>query len=172
MSDPNAIQDRVFALVAEQTGEKQGKLSLATTLGHDLGMDGDDAVEFFERFRSEFALDLQNLYRDWKFYFGPEGTPITSLLCLILPGLAFGIGLTTVFPALPAWLMFLIAYGMWFGLFFSWVRKQQKSMPQISIADLIQIANSGRWTKQVSEEARRKLPFRFVVYGIRGWLRR
>jgi len=70
-----SLQERVLAFVSEQTGVKREKIHLETTLSGDLGVEGDDAVEFFEEFRTEFAVELQELGRDWSFYFGPEGPP-------------------------------------------------------------------------------------------------
>jgi Protein of unknown function (DUF1493) len=59
---------------------KSEKLRLTATLSGDLGMEGDDAVEFFEKFGTEFAVDLSDLHRDWKFYFFSEGVPLAAAL--------------------------------------------------------------------------------------------
>jgi len=39
----------------------------------DLGMDGDDAVEFFEAFGQTFSVDLARLWQHWHHHFAPEG---------------------------------------------------------------------------------------------------
>ena len=57
------LQERVLAFVSEQTGVKPERIRPATTLSRDLGIEGDDAVEFFERFHTKFAVDLQELGR-------------------------------------------------------------------------------------------------------------
>ena len=36
-------------------------------------MDADDAVEFFETFKTEFAVGLEEMGRDWSYYFEPDG---------------------------------------------------------------------------------------------------
>jgi hypothetical protein len=46
----DSIDERVYAFVAEERGVRREKLVSRTTLSHDLGMEGDDAVEFFEQF--------------------------------------------------------------------------------------------------------------------------
>lgn len=85
------IEERVKALVAQQTGARVEKLLLQTELGNELGMDGDDAVEFFKKFSQEFQVDLSTFEFDK--YFGIEagfdpglwiisifsGTPIKKL---------------------------------------------------------------------------------------------
>ena len=42
----DSLSDRVYDLVAQKRGVRRE----GTTLSHDLGMEGDDAVEFFEDF--------------------------------------------------------------------------------------------------------------------------
>lgn len=71
------VTTEVFALVSEFTRVRR-KLTLETTLFYDLGIDGDDAVEFFEEFGKAFHVDLM----DFKIekYFGPEASdPLSSI---------------------------------------------------------------------------------------------
>jgi hypothetical protein len=69
-------------------------------------MDGDDAVEFFEKFAEEFKVDLQDLRAHWDQHFAPEGSlsfgvMVAIVLCItagfwlrdaigILTGMALG----------------------------------------------------------------------------------
>jgi acyl carrier protein len=55
------IEDEVFDFVAEQRGMKRDKLKVSDRLLVDLGMDGDDASEFFEAFEKKFEVDLTYL---------------------------------------------------------------------------------------------------------------
>lgn len=77
------LSAEVFAMVAEFTGVRQQKLTLETTLFGDLGVDGDDAVDFFEEFAKTFGVDLA----DFKInqYFGPEvsSDPFSSIINLL-----------------------------------------------------------------------------------------
>lgn len=68
------IRDSVFAFVAEQVGVSATKLSDETTLFGDLGVDGDDGVEFLRQFSEHFQVDISSLQVGN--YFGPEGIPL------------------------------------------------------------------------------------------------
>jgi len=59
------------AFIAEQTGTRPSRISPETRLVQDLGMDGDDAVEFFEAFFVRYGVDPAgfDLYQ----HAGPEG---------------------------------------------------------------------------------------------------
>ncbi len=65
------LAEDIIAFVARETGIHPSKLTLSTRLLDDLGIDGDDAVEFFEHFEQAFGVDLS----DFPYYrhFGPEG---------------------------------------------------------------------------------------------------
>lgn len=54
------------------------KIDMQTTLSNDLGIEGDDAVIFFEKFDSEFKIDLTGL--DLNKYFHGEGFNPFSLI--------------------------------------------------------------------------------------------
>ena len=72
----------VRAFVAKQCGVPAATLKPETTLFGDLGLDGDDATEFFEAFREQFVVDLTGL--DLRLHFGPEGWPIRYLVIMPL----------------------------------------------------------------------------------------
>ena len=75
----NDLSKEVFAMVSEFTGARPEKLTSETTLFYDLGMDGDDAVEFFEEFGRAFGVDLTDF--NIENHFGPEGSnPLSSIL--------------------------------------------------------------------------------------------
>jgi acyl carrier protein len=65
------MNDRLIAFVSQQTGARTERLMPHTRLFHDLGLDGDDAVEFFAALEREFAVDLSGM--EWNRHFGPEG---------------------------------------------------------------------------------------------------
>lgn len=72
------LEATVLRFVAEQVGAPFDRVRPETTLLGDLNIDGDDAVDLFDAFGREFAVDLSNL--DLSRHFGPEGLPITFLL--------------------------------------------------------------------------------------------
>ena len=64
------MNERLTEFVSKQTSVSAGRLTPHTRLFHDLGLDGDDAVEFFEVFEREFAVDLSGM--DWNQHIEPE----------------------------------------------------------------------------------------------------
>jgi len=62
---------RIADLVALHQGYRRDRITLATCLAEDTGMDGDDADEFLKAFAKEFAVD----FAGFRFYhhFGSEG---------------------------------------------------------------------------------------------------
>jgi hypothetical protein len=62
---------RVRQLVATERGMQLESISLESRLLEDLGMEGDDAQEFFQRFAREFDVDLSAMR--WRRHFSDEG---------------------------------------------------------------------------------------------------
>jgi hypothetical protein len=52
------LEERIICFVAEQTGIKARRILLSSSLAQEIGMDGDDAVEFFQSFGRDFNVDL------------------------------------------------------------------------------------------------------------------
>lgn len=66
-------------MVSEFTGAPPETLTPETTLFYDLGIDGDDAIEFFDEFRKSFGVDLTEFKIES--HFGPEASgPISSMV--------------------------------------------------------------------------------------------
>ena len=65
------LATRVRHLVAVERGMPVERISLHSSLRDDLGMEGDDAVEFFRRFVREFGVDLSGMR--WRRHFCDEG---------------------------------------------------------------------------------------------------
>ena len=68
-----ALEEDIIAFVVGQTGMKRNSVHLSSRLAQDIGMDGDDAVEFFEKFGEQFHVDLTALSDQWDDHFGGEG---------------------------------------------------------------------------------------------------
>src|SRR3954453_7075274 len=80
---PRCPAQEVLRFVADRCGVRKDKLTLDTTLFGDLGMDGDDADEFFEDFSKRFKVDLRGL--DLPKHFGSEaGASLTGLAMAVL----------------------------------------------------------------------------------------
>jgi acyl carrier protein len=143
----SVIADRVYALVAEDRGVKRSKLTPDTTLSYDLGLEGDDAVEFFQNFRQEFSVDLERLEADWDRYFSAEGfSPVA-----FIPGVIGAVLLAQLFRHVPEWLSLFLGFVLGTVIFFGvlWLFRK-KHEPQITIQDLIDCAEAGKWTKALA----------------------
>jgi acyl carrier protein len=55
----NALKDRVLDFVARETGAKRSKLSMRTSLLHDLKLDGEDAYWLVVKFSQQFNIDIE-----------------------------------------------------------------------------------------------------------------
>ena len=67
------LEENIIALIVGETGMKRNSVQRSSRLGQDIGMDGDDAVEFFEKFGEKFHVDLTALSDQWENHFGYEG---------------------------------------------------------------------------------------------------
>jgi hypothetical protein len=78
-----ALLNEVIAFVAEYSQVPNSRLSAETSINIDLGMDGDDGVEFMQAFSRHFAVDLVTFKHGN--YFGPEAaaTPISIIAMMI-----------------------------------------------------------------------------------------
>jgi acyl carrier protein len=56
------IEQSILGFVAEETGYNPKRLALDSRLAHDIGVDGDDAVELFQKFEQKYDVDLAALY--------------------------------------------------------------------------------------------------------------
>ncbi len=160
MTSHESIEDRVFAFVARELSEPREKLALSTTLLDDLGMDDDDAVEFFQHFAKEFSVDVRMLGTDWHYYIGPEGFPLRIGLLIVVPGSIISILLIKVFPRLPDWMCFLFGFFLWIGLLVGWRYSRRKKAgpgPQITVQDLIDCAKVRVWTVKIPEDIKTRM---------------
>jgi acyl carrier protein len=138
------LEKRIIEFAASQTGLDPAKIRLDSRLLHDLGMDGDDAVEFFENFSREFGVDITVLNEDWDRHFGPEGgaSPILLIVCGLSVG--FGVIVHSEVPAVPFWvgnILFLVP-----TLYILWkINPVSPRIVPITIRDLISAVRVGRW---------------------------
>lgn len=84
----------IIELVADQSGVPREKIHLSDRLLQDIGMDGDDAVDFFNSVHERFGTDLTHLHEHWSEHFGPEGVScwigLVIIPAAIIGGLAAG----------------------------------------------------------------------------------
>ena len=81
--EPQLLKD-VIAFVAEYRNEPESRLIADTSVNGDLGVDGDDGLEFLQAFSARFAVDLSAFPYDK--YFGPEAsaTPLSFIEAITL----------------------------------------------------------------------------------------
>jgi len=118
---------------------------LGSRLSFDLGIEGDDAVEFFEKFQMEFFVELKELGENWSSYFAPEGvSPVTAAI-VVVPGIFLGIIFSRLWPTLPTWVCWLLGISISFVAFYRWLLwKRRPTQREITIAQLVRAAESGR----------------------------
>jgi len=66
------IEDQVLELLAAERGMDKSEIQPEDSLAQDLGMDGDDAVDFFRSFAKNFNVDIESLWLNWKRHFSSE----------------------------------------------------------------------------------------------------
>lgn len=113
-------EDHLLVEIAEfienLTGFNRNRVAVNTTLLSDIGLDGEDAIDFLLEFSTRFNVDMSSLrFSD---HFGTEGLPL-----YVLPGCAWAL------------LRFL-----WYMDWHKAVR-----LKPIYVRDLINAARAGRW---------------------------
>lgn len=64
----------VIRSLSRKTGLPEADIQSSAELVTSLGLDGDDAAEFFEDLRRQFGTDLSALEKDWQSHFRAEPT--------------------------------------------------------------------------------------------------
>lgn len=80
------IEAKVLKFISTYRSVPIAGLHLDLRLFHDLGIDGEDALEFIEQYSKEFNVKTDNF--NFIEYFGEEGSlsPVTFILRLITTG--------------------------------------------------------------------------------------
>ena len=143
------VASEVFDLVAEERGVARDRVQLASRLLHDLGMDGDDAVDFFETVHDRFGTDLTNLHASWGTHFGSEGFSPWNGLIIIPTALIGGV------IAGSAGLSGLWGFAIAIALLVVWVLIMRRWGPPdklvaVTVADVVQAVEAGAWPSQAS----------------------
>ncbi|MES2442535.1 MAG: hypothetical protein V4574_06860 [Pseudomonadota bacterium] len=140
------IEREVLQLVVDQTGVRADKVTLETRLLHDIGMEGDDAVEFFAAVRERFGTDLDALEADWARHFGPEPGCLTG--AAIVPGAAVGAAIAIAL-GLPDFWGALLAVAT--GVASIWAMTRFSGEPKaapVTVADVAAAVAAGAWPKR------------------------
>ncbi len=158
--ESDALEQRVLTFAAIRAGVSPRKVSPMTRLAQDLAIKGDDANEFFDAYRKEFRVNLDELNMHWDLHFHPEpglllNTVFIALGCVTLAGsllvlFSFGGRLWSYdyfspyqMYRTPTWVGSGIV-SLLFGIV-AWYRNRRSD--PVTIADLIEAARAGRWVK-------------------------
>lgn len=143
----NELEQRVLTFVAIHSGVDRRKLTPMTRLAQDIDIKGDDASKLFDAFGKEFRVNLDELNMHWDRHFHPKAGMLLNGLVLTIGCFAFVVLL--LYP-------FYMPYGrsfLWAGSglvslvsFFTVWYRSRISVP-VTIADLIDAADAGRWVK-------------------------
>lgn len=148
--DPQLTKE-VISDLAEERGLRPEKLKLTDRLSDDLGMDGDDAVEFFAAFEAKFQIDLTPLYDHWDQHFGPEGFgPAWGIL---IPLTLFGwVGIIKL-GVHPYWAGSTVPLGVVLIAYLI-IRDHRRAARRpyiaVTVTDLINAVSAGRWVVKYS----------------------
>lgn len=141
------IEQRIIALVSHETGMKREHIKLTSRLVHDFGMDGDDAVECFEKFSTDFNAEIAPLWNHWHEHFGPEAVaPSMGYVIILVASVILGDILHSAFRGIPSWawmiLLIIVYHWVHHRLFFD--REGIKAIP-VTVGDLMDAAKAGTW---------------------------
>jgi len=155
----NDLEERIVDLLTDQMQVRRSRIQLSTTLADGIGMDGDDAVEFFERFAEQFNVDLTELGQHWHRHFGLEGGPVSlppELWLAIAVGAVAGLALHYWVHWIPGWLgVIVLVVASWpIALKLYAIRNPSIAPPMrpITVQDLVDAATSGKWPLEYSPE--------------------
>jgi acyl carrier protein len=144
------LEERIIEFTAEERGMKREDVELSSSLSDDLGMDGDDAVEFFEKFGKTFSVDLELLWQHWHRHFGPEFSGLSlGAIVLVVACVVLGDLLHRAFHRIPGWaaMIALIVVAVYaYNRFFA--DRNPDGVIPTTVQDLVDAAKAGKWVKR------------------------
>jgi acyl carrier protein len=138
-------EERVMRFTERHWPVRKGRsLTADTRLAQDLGVDGEDAVEFFDAFQKEFGIDLEDLHIHWDQHFSPEGTLSLGALIMIVLCITAGFWVKDAVGIFPAWAWGLLLIAM-AALIYQRLTKDDR-LP-VTLGDMAESVRAGRWSK-------------------------
>jgi hypothetical protein len=142
----------VVELLAENRGLAAWRIGPSQRLLHDLGMDGDDAVDFFAAVQDRFGTDLTGLHERWSAHFGPERLPV-RFGAVLLP-VAAACGVLAATGSIGA--IWGIAAAVVLGVAWRATRRRgprDRAVP-ITVAQVVVAVERGAWPRTSGPDAR------------------
>ena len=137
-------QSDVIDLLAHERGLPREKVHLSDRLLQDLGMDGDDAVDFFNNLHERFGTDLTLLHEHWSEHFGPEGFSCWNGL-VIIPAAVIGGAVAGVAGLSTFWgvAITVALLGAWLWAMRRW-GPPDKMVP-VTVQEVVAAVEAGAW---------------------------
>ena len=130
-------------MLAQERGLPSERILSSSRLLHDLGMDGDDAVDFFTSLHERYGTDLTSLFANWGDHFGPEGFSCWNGLIVVPAAIAGGatagwLNLGTMAGILIATVILVLGY---------WAINRMTPDPSIpiTVAEVVSAVEAGSW---------------------------
>jgi len=150
---PDDPQQTIVQLLQSEHGIARSRLLPSSRLLHDLQVDGDDAVQLFQKLHDRYGTDFRALGEQWSTFFGNEGPSIAYLLlstAVLVPSIAISVPLG-LYLDLSSNSVGLLAASVFFGsiLLFHGVWPKSQKRP-VTIAGLAEIVRRGSWPSDPS----------------------
>lgn len=157
--EPASLEERVSLFVARRLGRNPRRMELGQRLREDLGLNDDEAIEFFEAFSAHFHVDVDALFsRYWARHFGVYGLSWGSLILMFLTAASAGFLAGYGVPR-EAWLLWLsvalLELVVFQGLPFL---SPELNLAPIRVSDLVRAAKHGFWHEPGIVTSRRSSP--------------
>lgn len=145
------LEDRVIEFTANRIPAAAGRVTLDSRLLQDLGLDGEDAMEFFEAYDDEFDVDLSVLIeQNWKRHFGAVGGVRWGIVAGFFVCFVISEILERLMRAVPQWMTYLLLILIWAGLMQFWpFGARPPELVPITVRDLVEAARAREWVKAV-----------------------
>jgi hypothetical protein len=144
------LDHRVFQFVADETGHPLRNVVRGTTLTWEIGLAGDDAVEFLQKFIKQFNIDPESFRTiDFGRHFGNQDAHLQLGCVLFVVGVPLAFLIENQFGA-ATWFAScsgcFLAYLIWTGWALICTKWPPPDPSAITVGDLIDAARAGRWT--------------------------
>ena len=140
------LEAEVVDLLAHERGLPREKVRLSDRLLQDLGMDGDDAVDFFISLKERFGIDLTPLQEQWSEHFGPEGMSCWNALLIIPLGLIAGLVAAFARSAIWGFVAAVAAFAAWVWAMRRWGPLDR--MVLITVGEVIAAVEASAWPER------------------------
>jgi acyl carrier protein len=145
---------RILELLAENRGMRVEQIWPESRLLHDLGMDGDDAVDFFSDLQNEFGTDFAVLDEHWSDHFGGEHLTLAGFIGIVV-SVFMGFAAAEI-ASVGHPLLWAFGIGaIWLFAFGAWPLRGPSRIP-ILVAEVIASVQAGKWLKHYDDRPRRE----------------